>query len=153
MKIFQIFEGFCYWDATTQHPTLESTKGLYAEDIVFVEAPDYVFEHWGYDDTKTGDDRFIQPTPPDGWRYDPDIGAFINENIEEEIDPPIAKYLDNNLQPFYGYRYNMDLKTEKEILLNISKIGNFNIIISINNFYINGIYRKINTFCYRIEFI
>ena len=86
MKIFQIFGGLCHWDATMKHPTLESTKGLYAPDIVFVEAPDYVFEGWGYDDSKSGDAHFIKPTPPDGWSYDEKTGTFypLDNPVETE---------------------------------------------------------------------
>lgn len=79
MKIIQILKGFCHWDATAQHPTLELTKGLYAPDIVFVEAPDYVREGWGFDETKEGDERFIEPTPPKGWVYDRETGTFYPE--------------------------------------------------------------------------
>ena len=82
MKIFQIYKGLCYWDATPKHPTLESTVGKYAPDIKFAEAPDYVFEHWGFDETKTGDERFIKPTPPKGWGYDDATGAFYELNPE-----------------------------------------------------------------------
>lgn len=87
MKVFQILNGFCHWDATAKHPTLESTKGRYAPDIKFVEAPDYVFESWGYDETQTGDDRFIQPEPPEGWEYDPNTGTFypVDPQILEEL--------------------------------------------------------------------
>lgn len=80
MKIFQIFMGFCHWDATKMHPSIESTKGLYAPDIVFVEAPDYVFEGWGYDPDAEGDARFVQPIAPEGWLYDPETGTFYPEN-------------------------------------------------------------------------
>jgi hypothetical protein len=73
MKIFQIISGFCFYDATNIHPTLNSTKGKYPPDIKFVEAPDYVFESWGYDEV-TGE--FIQPIPPDGWAYDETNGTF-----------------------------------------------------------------------------
>lgn len=83
MKIFQILDGFCHWDATSKHPTLDSTIGLYAPDIIFVEAPDKVHEGWGYDETKTGDDRFIQPEPPEGWAYDESSGTFYP--IDQEI--------------------------------------------------------------------
>ena len=76
MKVFQILNGICHWDATKKHPTLADTVGKYAPDILFVEAPDYVFEHWVFDDTKEGDARFIQPTPPEGWGYDENTGAF-----------------------------------------------------------------------------
>lgn len=86
MKVFQIFDGFCHWDATLQHPTLQSTEGQYAQDIIFAEAPDYVFEGWGYDAAAEGDARFIQPTPPEGWLYDPETGTFYRES-EPEPDP------------------------------------------------------------------
>lgn len=76
MKIFQILDKFCHWDATKQHPTLDSTVGLYHPDITFVEAPDYVFESWGYDETQEGDARFVRPTAPDGWAYDDATGTF-----------------------------------------------------------------------------
>jgi len=76
MKIMQIFNGLCHWDATAKHPTLESTEGLYAPDIQFVEAPDYVREGWGFEPTAEGDARFIEPTPPEGWGYDRETGTF-----------------------------------------------------------------------------
>ena len=79
MKIFQILDSICHWDATKKHPTLESTKGKYTADILFVEAPDYVFEGWGYDAESEGDARFIKPTPPDGWIYDDETGTFYPE--------------------------------------------------------------------------
>lgn len=74
MKIFQILNGFCHWDATALHPTLKSTRGRYAPDIVFVEAPDCVFEGWGY-----ADGEFIRPEPPSGWVYDDATGTFYPE--------------------------------------------------------------------------
>ncbi len=82
MKIFQILGGICYYDATPIHPTLADTIGKYPPDIQFVEAPDYVFENWGFDSTKTGDERFIKPTPPEGWYYDDATGSF------KPINPP-----------------------------------------------------------------
>ena len=42
MKIFQIVNNICYYDATPVHPTLESTEGKYPPDVLFVEAPDKV---------------------------------------------------------------------------------------------------------------
>ena len=82
MKIFQILNGLCHYDATPIHPTLEDTVGKYTPDIVFVEAPNYVFEGWGYDDEAEGDARFIQPTAPEGWIYNTATGAFIPLNPE-----------------------------------------------------------------------
>lgn len=87
MKVFQILGGFCHWDATFQFPTIESTVGLFEPSIVFVEAPDYVFEGWGYDETQEGDARFIQPEPPEGWLYDPETGTFYDPNYT----PPTEK--------------------------------------------------------------
>lgn len=88
MKIFQVLHGFCHWDATGKHPTLESTQGLYHPSIVFIEAPDYVHESWGFDETQEGDARFIQPIPPEGWAYDSDTGTFypIDQPPEPETE-------------------------------------------------------------------
>ncbi len=76
-KVFQIVDGLCYWDATSVHPTLQSIKpGQYHPSIAFAEAPDHVFEGWGFDETQQGDARFIAPTPPAGWLYDRETGTF-----------------------------------------------------------------------------
>ena len=80
MKVFQIFKGFCYYDMTRTYPNAETAKKHYSPDTLIVDAPDYVFQDWGYDETKEGDARFIQPTPPDGWLYDPETGTFYPEN-------------------------------------------------------------------------
>ena len=103
MKIFQILGGFCHWDATAKHTTLQSTVGKYAPNITFVEAPDTVFESWGYDDTKTGNARFIQPTAPEGWAYDPDTGTFY------PTDPEIIESMKSEEQKaleLLGVEYN-----------------------------------------------
>ena len=81
MKIFQIVNNICYYDATPVHPTLESTVDRYPPDVLFVEAPDIVREGWGYDPTKTGDARFIRPTPPEGWQYDDETGTFYQGKL------------------------------------------------------------------------
>lgn len=78
-KIIQVLNGVCHWDATVQFPTLEATKGRFAPNIVFVEAPDYVFEGWGFDALAEGDARFIKPTVPEGWLYDDETGTFYRE--------------------------------------------------------------------------
>ena len=100
MKIFQIVSNVCYWDATAVHPTLADTVGKYPSDIVFVEAPDYVFEGWGYDSTKVGYDRFIQPTPPEGWKYNTETGGFelINPPEPEVNTNPITELQTQNKQ-------------------------------------------------------
>lgn len=76
MKLFQIEGNICYWDATRQFPTKESTVGYFPPALEFVEAPDYVFEGWGYVDGK-----FIKPTPPEGFLYDDATGTFYQENM------------------------------------------------------------------------
>ena len=78
-KVFQILNGFCYYDATKLYSNAEEARQYYSPDTVFVDAPDYVFESWGFDETKEGDERFIQPIPPDGWIYDPETGTFYPE--------------------------------------------------------------------------
>lgn len=59
MKIFQIINSKCHWDATEQFPTVESTAGFFPPDDLFVEAPDYVREGWSYVNSE-----FIEPEPP-----------------------------------------------------------------------------------------
>ena len=85
MKIFQILDNICHYDMTPVHPTLEDTVGKYAPDIIIVEAPDYVFEGWGFDDTEEGDARFVKPVPPEGWLYDDATGTFYPENHPEAL--------------------------------------------------------------------
>ena len=79
MRIFQIVNGFCHWDATNKLKSLERAHKLFAPNIVFVEAPDYVHEGWGFDPNADGDARFIKPTPPEGWLYDDDTGTFYEK--------------------------------------------------------------------------
>ena len=94
MKVFQILSGFCHWDATKDFPTLASTVGFFAPDIVFIEAPDHVFEGWGYIDGE-----FIKPELPEPtewvdeetgetyhWVYDDATGTFY---IADESGEPI----------------------------------------------------------------
>lgn len=79
MKVFQVENGICRWDATRKFPNLKSLSGRFPNNLIFVEAPDYVFEGWGYIDGK-----FIKPTPPAGWLYDDESGTFYPE---DEIAP------------------------------------------------------------------
>ena len=78
MKVFQILEGFCYCDVTSAFPSVASTNGRFTSDTVFVEAPDYVFEGWGY-----VNGEFIKPIAPEGWVYDDNTGTFYPENMPE----------------------------------------------------------------------
>lgn len=97
MKLFQIEADICHWDATKQFPTKESTIGYFPSDLLFVEAPDYVFEGWGY-----MDGEFIKPTPPEGWLYDDKTGTFYQEGYEppvilsnEELTNILSQLLDS----------------------------------------------------------
>ncbi len=78
MKVFQILNGFCHWQAP--YSSAEEAGSVYSSDIQFVDAPDYVFEGWGY-----LDGEFIKPTPPEGWLYDDETGTFYPSE-----DNPIA---------------------------------------------------------------
>lgn len=80
MKIFQIYEGFCHWDATQTVGSLENTKKMFPPTDLFVEAPDYVFEGWGYDKL-TGE--FIKPNVPEGWHYDDATGTIYGGNTPD----------------------------------------------------------------------
>ena len=104
MKVFQIFafpgteSHLCHWDATTKFPTLESTEAHFAPDIHFVEAPDFVFEGWGFDMASEGDARFVKPALPRPeswtgsggktfqWMYDDATGTFY---IADESGNPV----------------------------------------------------------------
>lgn len=78
-KVFQIEHGICHWDATRLFPTVEATVGRFPPSVLFVEAPDEVFEGWGY-----LDGEFIKPTAPDGWVYDESNGTFYPEPTPTE---------------------------------------------------------------------
>lgn len=84
MKIFQILDGFVHWDATEVVPDLDWAATYYSSEIHFVEAPDYVFEGWAFDEEKEGDERFIKPVPPEGWLYDDKTGGFYQEGYVTE---------------------------------------------------------------------
>lgn len=102
-KVFQVLNGFIYWDATPKHGTLEAARACYAPDIEFVETPDYVFEGWGYDETKTGDDRFIKPIPPEGWKYDEETGTFYPEDFDPTApQPPTIEERVDDLEAAFG---------------------------------------------------
>lgn len=89
MKIFQIVNEICFWDASYKYNSVDETVGLYPPDVVFVEAPDNVFEGWGYIDGK-----FIPPEPPEGFLYDPFTGTFYLENSAPPKPPKTLEELE-----------------------------------------------------------
>lgn len=82
MAIFQIVNGKCHW--RTPFTSLDEVKDRFPPDCLFVDAPDYVNEQWGYDETEIGDDRFIKPVPPEGWVYDDETGQMMPEDMLEQ---------------------------------------------------------------------
>ena len=131
MKIFQILNGFCHWQ--TPFRSLEETKGFPA-DCIFVEAPDYVNEQWGYDETKEGDERFIRPEAPEGWGYDEETGCFYNlddlprmlekaqNSKQTENKMMLARFLEEHpLTWIDGKQYGVTMEDQSEIQLNISQ--------------------------------
>lgn len=111
MKIFQIIGNFCHWDATNQLKNLAYAVANFPATDVFVEAPDFVFEGWGYDPLATGDARFIRPTPPEGWNYDEKTGTFYPE---EGIAPSAVK---SNEELMQGNTQLQETVTELELAL------------------------------------
>lgn len=99
MKVFQIKNNYCYHDTTAKFPTVAATVGRFPPSVLFVEAPDYVREGWGFDASKEGDERFLQPQPPEGWLYDIETGTFYQEgDTPPKIEPePTAEELLNAL--------------------------------------------------------
>ena len=79
MKIFQILNGICHWDATETVQTLDEAAARFSPEMQFAAAPDTVFEGWGFDGTAEGDARFVKPIPPEGWLYDDATGTFYRE--------------------------------------------------------------------------
>jgi hypothetical protein len=73
MKIFMIENDMCMSEMRG-FPSLDMAKEFFkAAKLNLVEAPDHVFEGWGY-----MNGEFIQPTPPDeNFVYDPDSGLVM----------------------------------------------------------------------------
>lgn len=92
MKIVQIENNFVHWDATNEVPDLDWAKSHYAPNIVFVEAPDYVFEGWGYIDGE-----FIQPEAPEGWIYNEENGTFYPEGEEPMENTPVESGISDKI--------------------------------------------------------
>lgn len=80
MKRFIVYGNSMALDVSPGSPR----AGVKPPDNGFlIDAPDYVFEGWGYDARKTGDERFIKPRPPEGWAYDPKTGTVCRvEDLE-----------------------------------------------------------------------
>lgn len=130
MKIFQILHGRCHWQ--TPFTSLAETEGRFPPDCLFVEAPDYVNEQWGFDETEIGDDRFIKPVPPEGFVYDDETGQMYPEEMlatlleesklskQDENNAKLAKFLsDNPMQWTDGKYYGVTMDDQNEMAMNI----------------------------------
>lgn len=130
MKVFQILHDRCHWQ--TPFSSLAETVGKFPPDCLFVEAPDYVNEQWGFDETQIGDDRFIKPTAPEGWIYDEESGQFYPEDMIEqrlsetqeskqaENNRLLADFLSNHPMTWTdGKQYGVTLTDQQEIALNL----------------------------------
>lgn len=96
MKIFQIVNSLCWWDATATVKTIEQAHEMFSPDCLFVEAPDYVFEGWGYDEHAEGDERFIRPETPEGYEYDERTGTFYPTDNVPALMKGAAKMSDED---------------------------------------------------------
>ena len=130
MAIFQIVNGRCHW--RTPFSSLDEIVGKFPPDCLFVDAPDYVNEQWGYDETEIGDDRFIKPVPPEGWIYDDETGQMMPEDMAEqaleetkaakqnENNQIFAKWLEDHPMTWTdGKVYGVTLSDQQEISLNL----------------------------------
>ena len=86
MKIFLIRNNFVHYDMTRLYSSVDVARTKYPATTQIVEAPDYVFEGWGFNPNENGNDRFIKPTPPEGWVYDEATGTFYNPSSLVEIE-------------------------------------------------------------------
>lgn len=137
-KIFQVVNGMCHW--LTPFKSVGETVGKFPADCLFVEAPDYVHESWGYQEKdKDGnglpyEERFIKPTAPEGWLYDDETGTFYPEeekavrlekaqnSKQEENKRLFAEWLENNPLTYTdGKQYGVTLEDQTEIQLNLSQ--------------------------------
>ena len=54
----------------------------------FAAAPDRVWVGWGFNAGASGDERFLQPVPPPGWRYDEKSGTLYRAgDFGEDAEP------------------------------------------------------------------
>lgn len=138
MKIIQVVNGKCAW--ITPFKTVAETIGKYPRGLIFVEAPDYVNELWGFKDVDddgnliVGDERFIKPVPDEGYFYDDETGKIYpnsefstvlkREQDKKQAENKIlfAEFLSNHpLTWTDGKKYGVTMEDQTEIQLNISQ--------------------------------
>ena len=129
-RIFQILHNHCHW--LTPFGSLEETVGKFPPDCLFVEAPDYVNEQWGFDETEIGDARFIKPVAPEGFVYDDETGQIVAKTMipvlleetknakQAENNMNLASYLSSHPMTWTdGKEYGVTLEDQNEIAMNL----------------------------------
>lgn len=87
-KVFQIFNGRCWWDATPTVGTVSHAQEMFAPDIVFMDVPDFVQEGWIFDEEKTGNERFVEPTEENLNLYFPSVDEPMAISETDDIEVP-----------------------------------------------------------------
>lgn len=113
MKIFQIVKDFCFCQIFG-FPNIDVAKEFFsATDMVLVEAPDNVFEGWGY-----VNGEFIKPNPPsEDFVYDEETGHIISkrDKVQREAYARINELKDNLYATDYkAIKYAEGLISEAE---------------------------------------
>ena len=128
MKIFQVVNNIVHYDMTHLYSSLVVAKSKYPATTQIIEAPDYVFEGWGFNPNENGDDRFIRPVPPEGWEYDEATGTFYDPKFPttQEIAEAEAKLTQTDYKVIKCYEYSLvglelpydieELHTERQTL-------------------------------------
>lgn len=80
-----------------EYTSIEDTIDKFASNIVFVEAPDWCYEGYGYLPDAEGDDRFIKPMLPDGWVYDMNGNPTLPESFRKAEREVLIKQADADL--------------------------------------------------------
>lgn len=109
MKIFQIVGNICHYEMTHLYPSAIVARTKYPATTQIEEAPDYVFEGWGFNPNENGDARFIRPTTPEGWEYDEATGTFYNPSlaIQNEIGEANAQLTASDYKVIKCYEYSL----------------------------------------------
>jgi len=68
-KVFDVMDNRLH-HYYPEYASVEDTAGLFADNIKFVDAPDWCYEGYGYLPDEEGDARFVKPELPEGWVYD-----------------------------------------------------------------------------------
>lgn len=79
-KVFLIVDNHCQREYPEYENAYDASKN-FAPNMLFVDAPDYVWPGWGFDPDKEDDERFVRPELEEGWIYDENGMPY---NVEEE---------------------------------------------------------------------